>query len=383
MGDRINQFDFAQALQSGTRKFVRKAWWTATAQCDFVPVNEPNLRRLCMDLTSSIAFDAIVLSTLLLRDLPLPGRTPIIADTHNVEFDVLKRTYECAGSFLRRQYARRQACATFRAERKCASNVDLLLATSNRDGRIFGQELGANVVEVIPNGVDIQEFAPEENIGEPGAILFTGLMSYYPNQHAIRWFLDSVFPVVLKEVSYAKLIVAGAYPPSWLLAKRAASVEVAGAVPDMRPYFKRARVVIAPLMIGGGTRVKILEAQAMRRPVVSTSIGAEGLNTVDGDSILIANDSATFAGKILRLLADDDLARRIAYRARTHVVSGYDWNRIGEQLESVLRSRIGLVPLNGLKRFPQSERVPARDSGEQPNTGTGDSMSLPIAARGH
>ena len=384
IGTKITRFDFAHVLQAGIKKFVCKAWRTANMQCDFVPVNEPNLRRLCRDLTSSVPFDAIVLSTLLLRELPLPDHTPIVADTHNVEFDVLKRTYDCAGSLLRKQYARRQASATFLAEYKCARKVDLLLATSHRDGRIFEEELSAKVVEVVPNGVDIQEFAPEEQLGEPETILFTGLMSYYPNQHAIRWFMDSVFPLVLREVPRVKLVVAGAGPPSWLLAKRGRSVEVAGLVPDMRPYFTRARVVIAPLMIAGGTRVKILEAQAMSRPVVSTSVGAEGLNTVDGESILIADDATTFARQIVRLLVDVDLAKRIARNARTHVVSEYDWNRIGEHLESVLRKHIGLVPADELQRFPRIDWAFARTYSTQwLNTGRRDSMSLPVSALGH
>jgi len=117
---------------------------------------------------------------------------------------------------------------------------------------------------------------------------------------------------------------------------------VTGSVPDMRPYFEAARVVIAPLMIGGGTRVKILEAQAMERPVVSTSLGAEGLDVRDGHSILLADAPDSFAMQVARLLTDDEFASKIAVNGRRHAVSEYDWNQIGERLEGILRQRIGL-----------------------------------------
>ncbi len=329
---------------------MRKVWQTSTSRCDFLPVHEPNLVRLCSEITSSESFDAIILSTVLLRDLPLPERIPIVGDTHNVESDVLARTASSAENFMRRHYARCQAGPTFRAESRCARNVDLLLANSERDRRVFQQELAVQQVCVIPNGVDITEFSPAKTSGQPATILFTGLMSYYPNQQAIRWFLDKVFPLLLKNVPKARLIVAGARPPAWLIARRSSILEVTEEVPDMRPYFERARVVIAPLMIGGGTRVKILEAQAMARPVVSTSLGAEGLDVHDGHSILIADDAGYFAVQVARLLTDDDFSSKIGVNGRRHVVSNYDWNQIGERLECVLRQSIGLIPRCAVKK---------------------------------
>jgi glycosyltransferase involved in cell wall biosynthesis len=168
-------------------------------------------------------------------------------------------------------------------------------------------------------------------------------MSYYPNQQAIRWYLDEVFPKVRLAIPAARLTVAGAHPPPWLLGRRSTAVVVSGAVPDMRPYFQRARVVIAPLKIGGGTRVKILEAQAMERPVVSTSLGAEGLIT-ESSSIVLADDADSFAAQVIRLLCDDTLALQLAIKGRQIVEREYDWDRIGGRLEAILSERIGLKP---------------------------------------
>jgi glycosyltransferase involved in cell wall biosynthesis len=346
-GDRIAGFDYAlirpQTRQRMAIKFAHKVWRTLTFRCDFLPVLQPNLRRLCKTITSPGSFDAIILSIVLLRGLPLPEGLPIIGDTHNVEFDVLTRTSVLAETFLRRLYARWQANATFREEMRCGTKVDLLLATSERDRRVFEHDLGVQNVAVVPNGVDVIEFSPSTTSGEPGTVLFTGLMSYYPNQQAIKWFLDAVFPLLLAKVPQTKLIVAGTGPPAWLLARRSNALEVTGSVPDMRPCFERASVVIAPLMIGGGTRVKILEAQAMARPVVSTSLGAEGLDVLDEHSILLADDAESFAIQVARLLTDTELASRIAANGRDYVTSEYNWNRIGDQLELLLRERIGLT----------------------------------------
>lgn len=346
-GDRVAGFNYAltppRTRKRTAFKFIRKVGRTLTLRCDFLPTVDPNLRRLCTRIARPEAFDAIILSSVLLRGLPLPHGVPIVGDTHNVEFDVLERTSKLAESRLRRQYARWQAGSMFREERRCGREVDLLLASSERDRELFEQKLGVRNVAVIANGVDVTEFSPSEVPGEPGTVLFTGLMSYYPNQQAIRWFLHEVFPQILKRVPRAKLIVAGADPPEWLTAKRGGNLEVTGSVPDMRPYFERARVVIAPLMIGGGTRVKILEAQAMQKPVVSTSLGAEGLIVRDGHSILLADDARSFAMQVVRLLDNVDFASRVGANGRSDVALKYDWERIGERLENLLRETIGLV----------------------------------------
>lgn len=341
-GDKVIKFDYAVSEHPTAIKYIRKSWLTLTGRCDFLPARNSALRRLCKRVIASQRFDAIILSISLLNRLPLPRDVPIIADTHNVESDVLARTSMLAETFGRRMYARFQRPATLKEERCCALKADLLLATSECDKATFQRLMNMPNIAVVPNGVDLREFCPNGAIGEPGEILFTGLMSYYPNQQAIRWFLDEVFPKVRLAIPAARLTVAGADPPQWLLGRRSSAVVVSGAVPDMRPYFQRARVVIAPLKIGGGTRVKILEAQAMERPVVSTSLGAEGLNT---DSIVLADDAESFAAQVIRLLCDDRLALQLAIKGRQIVEQEYDWDQIGERLRAILSDRIGLNPL--------------------------------------
>jgi glycosyltransferase involved in cell wall biosynthesis len=335
---------FAPSHWGTSRRHAWKVWRTLTQRCDFVPTHEPGLRALCADIVQEGRFDVIVLSCVLLRGLPLPSNVPIIGDTHNVEFDVLRRTALGADDWGRRVHATAQWRATRREERRSSRDVALLLATSERDREVFEREFDVPHVSVVPNGIDLAEFTPASGTGRADTILYSGLMSYYPNQQAVRWFLDAVFPEVLRRVPAATFVVAGAAPPRWLLARGGERVRVTGPVPDMRPYIEQARAVVAPLWIGGGTRVKILEALAVGRPVISTTVGAEGLGTRHGESILLADDAATFARHVASVLTDEALARSLTEQGRRHIVRHFDWNTIGSGLGDQLQRRLGLVP---------------------------------------
>ena len=341
-GDRVADFTFVRRKIGWTRTRITKIARTFAGRCDFMPVFEPDFRRACARICAADRFDAIVLSSVLLRRLPLPAGVPIVGDTHNVEFDVLRRTAAAADHLVLRQHAARQWPATREEEQRCARAVDLLLATSPRDRDLLERELGLGHVAVVPNGIDLKEFRLAECAPEPGAILFSGLMSYYPNQQAVRWFAREVFPRIRDRVPNAKLIVAGASPPRWLRSRAGPDLEVTGQVADIRPFIARASVVVAPLLIGGGTRVKILEAQAMGRPVVSTTIGAEGLGLQDDESVRIADTAAVFAQRVSETLTDIRAAERIALGGHRHVVQHFDWDRIGEHVSVLFASRLGL-----------------------------------------
>jgi polysaccharide biosynthesis protein PslH len=358
---KITASRFVLARAGPKARFLRKVWRTLTRRCDFLPAVEPGLRRLAADHSIVESFDVVFLSCVLLRSLPLPKGIRIIGDTHNVEFDVLRRTRACGDSFLQSQYARLQESSTRREEAGCARKVDLLLATSERDRDLFRREMGIQTVAVVPNGIDVSEFVPPQSEPNPEEILFTGLMSYYPNEQAVRWFLDKVFPLVLRTQPDTRIVIAGANPRPWLLARAGRNVEITGPVPDMRPYIARAAVVIAPLHIGGGTRVKILEALAMAKPVVSTEIGAEGLRLRHGQSIFLANDPTSFADGVIQVLRNPPFGQRLGHTGRVHVLQYFNWDRIGEHLDQVLRLRLGL--------FSRHEANDLRDSAPQLTTG--------------
>lgn len=346
-GARVPHTHFAPSRRTWLHKVTWKVYRTLRSKCDYAPAGDPALQHLCAAVARRGSHDAVFLSNALLHTLPLPPGVPVVGDTHNVEFDLLRRMAASSEGWARRVYARRQSRATRCEEHLAANKVALLLATSERDRRVFENELAAPRVEVVPNGIDLEEFRPAVGVGEPGMILFSGLMSYFPNQQAIRWFLDHVFPLVLRHVPHATLVVAGAAPSRWLRDQAGDRVRVTGAVADMRPFLEAARVFVAPLLTGGGTRVKILEAQAAGRPVVSTSIGAEGLGARHGESILLADDPEAFARSVVATLNDPALAGRLAAEGERHVAAHHDWRRIGERLAGLLRDRIGLTPRVG------------------------------------
>ena len=195
-------------------------------------------------------------------------------------------------------------------------------------------------VSVIPVGVDTSALRPApEQPGRP-RLIFTGTLSYPPNSQAIRWFADQVWPIVVREVPNAQLDVVGRDPPRPVLAlNERQGITVVGSVPAMASYFHRSHAVIVPVLTGAGVRVKIVEAMAAGRAIVSTSLGCEGLPYVLPDKhLLVANGPGEFAACTVRLLREPALRSRLAAEARRLAESRYDWRALGDEQEAVLRS---------------------------------------------
>jgi polysaccharide biosynthesis protein PslH len=191
---------------------------------------------------------------------------------------------------------------------------------------------------VIPNAVDVAAYPTCDEAQESCTMLFTGLMSYYANAHGVAWLLEEIFPRIKAAVPQARLIVAGARPSRRLKARSSEHVTVTGYVPDIRPYYARAEVFVAPLRIGGGTRVKILEAMAMRRAVVATTLACEGLDVRHEDTVLLADRPQSFADAVIRLFNDKTVRDGFADRGRALVQARYDWPAIGARMDAALLS---------------------------------------------
>lgn len=169
---------------------------------------------------------------------------------------------------------------------------------------------------------------------EGTTLLFFGAIDYYPNTDGLLFFLREVFPLLESRVPKVRLCIVGRRPPDVIVARRGPHVEVTGAVEDVRPHLERAAVVIAPLRIGGGTRLKILEAMAMGKAVVSTSIGAAGLDVVPERDLLIADDAQSFAAQCCRLLDNPGLSDEIGAAARAAVEARYGWGASVQRLSA-------------------------------------------------
>lgn len=192
-------------------------------------------------------------------------------------------------------------------------------------------------VDVIPNGVDIEKYQPLPlpSANESPRLLFTGNMGYPPCTDAALYFCNEIFPIIRQRIHAAELWIVGRDPTPGVLQLNGNGVHVTGRVEDIVPYYQQSSVCVVPLRAGGGTRLKILEAMALGRPVVSTTIGCEGLNVVDGKHLLIADTPEQIAEKTLRLLSDRQLYQEISINGRQLVVDQYDWNSIADRLLQV------------------------------------------------
>lgn len=214
-------------------------------------------------------------------------------------------------------------------ERARMPTFDGCLVCSTHDARHVGREAPNVPTIVVPNGADLDHFVPSRRprATEP-TLLYVGSMNYYPNIDAVQFFFDEMYPKIRQTVSDVRIQIVGHAPPPHIqrLGERD-GVEVTGSVPDVRPYYDRSAVFIVPLRLGGGTRLKIVEAMAMGLPVVSTTVGAEGLEVCPGENILIADNPSAFVSSVLGLLSDAKLWKRIAEGGR-HLARRYNWMEI-------------------------------------------------------
>ena len=220
--------------------------------------------------------------------------------------------------------------------------VSALIVVSEADAKYFRRHVPAVPSHVVPNGVDTEYFAPVT--GEHRHLLFTASMNYAPNVDAMRWFCTRIFPTIRRAKPQAELFIVGRDPTPEVLALRGVGgVTVTGTVDDVRPYFGRAAVFVAPLRLGGGTRLKILEAMAMGVPVVSTTIGCEGLDVVPDLDLLTADDPDTFPRQVLRLMDDPILSCALSQHAHRTVAQRYAWQVIGDELNRVYLAHGGIA----------------------------------------
>ncbi len=223
------------------------------------------------------------------------------------------------------------------------AGYDALVTVSEHDAELLQRETPTRV-EAIPSGVDTRAIHPgpvEE--GAPPALIFTGTMSWPPNAEGLRWLLREVWPRVREEVPEARLLAVGGSPPEDVQRLAAADerVELPGRVPELGSWFERASVVVIPILSGAGIRLKVLDALASGRAIVSTTMGAEGAVVRDGEHVVLADEPAVFAAAVADLLRDRDRAARMGAAARTLAEQRYDWRVLGDRFEALLREMLG------------------------------------------
>jgi polysaccharide biosynthesis protein PslH len=295
-----------------------------------------------------------------LRQAPRGGRLPaLVVDSHNIDYD-LARQYAHVGGLVRRFYAganwrklRREELATYRD----ADGVYLCSAADQR--RLHDEVPGARTL-VIPNAADVEYYQPRatDPPADARTVVFFGHLSYFPNVDGVTYFVQEIWPRIAEAHPKARLKIIGGQAPRSLQALVRPGVELTGFVPDLRPHLAEAAAVVVPLRLGGGTRLKIVEAMAMGKAIVSSTLGAEGIEAVPGRDLLIEDQPAAFADAVSRLLAEPGLAARIGRSARQLAVQHYAWSGAARALESFYREILQIQMISSRHSDFKSPRIP-------------------------
>lgn len=264
---------------------------------------------------------------------------PRVVVAHNVDTLIWQRYYTTARDPLRRAFLRLQWRRTARFELANFRQASQVIAVSAEDARLIRESFHMPHVEVVDNGIDRGYFAGAHGQRRPEQILFLGALDWRPNLDAVQLLLDSLFPAVLRAVPAARLCIVGRQPPPALVQRVAslASVELHADVPDVRPFLAESAVMAVPLRIGGGSRLKILEALACGLPVVSTQVGAEGLRLRPGVDYVQAEEDA-LAQALIHVLQHPEPARTMAQLGQQVVLEQYDWDVLADKQEQIWES---------------------------------------------
>jgi sugar transferase (PEP-CTERM/EpsH1 system associated) len=323
--------------------------WFSPLPVDLYKYRVAEMRRIVTKLLREGDYDLCVADFLTgLPNVPLDLPVPVVLFTHNVEHMIWKRLCENERNPIKRLLLSIEWRKMRRYERRACQLADVTLTVSETDKQLFKQLSPACNIHAVPTGVDVNYFspAPAGTGAAPAAvvenefdIVFSGSMDWFPNEDAMFWFMDEILPLVRKQAPNVKLTIVGRNPSAKL--QRLAldrEVLVTGTVDDVRPSVHRASVYIVPLRIGGGTRLKIFEALAMGKAIVSTTVGAEGLPLEDGKHLILADTPEAFASEVVALMHNPGRRMRLGHAGRQLVQARYSWARVAAEFEELCRN---------------------------------------------
>jgi len=276
---------------------------------------------------------------------------PVIADFHNVDYLILERYLEFERNPLKRLYAWAESRRVRNWERRVCQSAAATLVCSAYDGKLLARMCAAAPIFVVPNVVDVNHYEPrggEERL----RIIFQGGMDWYPNRDAVEFFITSILPLVRQKAPGAQLCVAGRNPSPEFVQRfcNTPDVKFTGTVPDMSAEIASSAISVVPLRIGSGTRLKILEAAAMAKPIVSTRLGAEGLDFVDNREIILEDEPKRFADAVAALLGNQQRRRELGDAARARVERQYSYPALRQALHLAMRGIVTVDDCRNRKR---------------------------------
>ncbi len=275
-------------------------------------------------------------------------KVPVVLREHNLELKIMERFSKSSSNPIFRAYAKLQLNKFIKYEPEICSQVDKCIMITEQDReRLLSMRKNIDAV-VIPAGVDTDFFRPDDFVGDENSIVYVGSLDWLPNVDGLKWFVGEVLPIVIKSKPNVKFYIYGKNVSHGIdKLDDGKNVFVKGFIEDVRRVFQKGRVVVVPLLAGSGIRIKILEAMAAGKPVVTTSIGCEGIKYEAGKNIIIANTAQEFADKTLMLLNDENLCGSIGKEASSFVRKEYSWHKIGGMFWDTYCEMIGNNRIRG------------------------------------
>ena len=301
---------------------------------------DDRMTHLLQRILHSDTFDIVQVESIQMAQYCLGLSQTTILDLHNIESLLMRRYARQESNLLKRAYAEVTWRKLAAYERETCGQFSHCLTCSDEERVLLQTRCGIDQVTVIPNGVDMgAHTAADMDVARAGAphgerIVFVGRMDYHANVEGVRWFSRHVWPRIRASRPGAMFQIVGGHPvPAISRLARAGEIEVTGFVRDVRPYVKEASVVVVPLRVGGGTRLKILEALALGKPLVSTTVGAEGIEAVPDRDLVIADRAEEFADEVVSLLSQPERREALGDAGRRLVQGKYNWEGIVKDLE--------------------------------------------------
>ncbi|HQU71078.1 MAG TPA: glycosyltransferase family 4 protein, partial [Calditrichia bacterium] len=335
-----------QEMPRYTLKFYLKLLWQSLSRYPISVLNDysSELEAAVLEELATQKYDLAICdflqSTLIFKNVE---GVPRLLFQHNVEATITRRHLEKAGNPLARLFWHLQHRRMMRHEGEMCRDFDGTIAVSEKDKARMEEWFRAEGVFDIPTGVDTDFFRPSE-APEQKQLVFTGSMDWLPNEDAMIYFIKDIFPLIKQRERDTRLVIVGRRPTPALesLVAGREDIELTGWVEDTRPYIADSAVYIVPIRIGGGTRMKIYEALAMGKAMVSTSVGAEGLPLEHNKHILFADDAQRFAEHVIFLLNNPERRREIGAVARKYVYDHFRWERVAEVFDEICHRVAGM-----------------------------------------
>jgi polysaccharide biosynthesis protein PslH len=263
---------------------------------------------------------------------------PVVLRVHNVHWMNFKRLVGLRNNPLAKLFLLNETAKLRGEELRVARSVDLNLTVTDNDAEVLHKYDRTILTMTVPGGVELSDFVENRPVQRPHSVLWMGSLGWLPNQDSFWWLYESIVPEIVRLDPRVQITVIGSNPPAKIMAVRHPNIKILGYVKDIKEIITESQVCVVPLRIGSGMRLKLLELFAMRSAVVSTSVGCEGLDTIAGEHLIVANKPEEFAAGVVRLLRDEPLRERLGIRAQEHVSQRYNWDAIASQYEHAYES---------------------------------------------